>query len=95
MILKELLNDPYEALQIIAIKSFRNIPTIASVSFDLLNASASFEEVTVIARNMWNQSEKVQESNNAILINPDGTFSTEGLKMLMEQRDERRIILAE
>ena len=95
MILKELLNDPYEALQIIAIKSFRNIPTIASVSFDLLNASASFEEVTVIARNMWNQSEKVQESNNAILTNPDGTFSTEGLRMLMEQRDERRIILAE
>ena len=95
MMLKELLNDPYEAIQIIAIKSFRNIPATAGISFDILNAGASLKEVTDIAIRQWQDRDSELNPDSAVLTNPDGTFSVDGLRQLLNQRDDRQILLAE
>ncbi len=92
--LAQLMDDPYDAVRIIASRSLRRLPGVDADGYDPLDAPAGRARATAALRG------RVEAPSDAVraratLFGADGRLDAPELARLLERRDERPLNLAE
>lgn len=91
-----LLDDPYEAVRIIALRSLRRLPGFADFAFDELAPEAQRRVGQNAARALWDGARHATPSQPAsVLLRPDGTVDQAVFDRLARLRNERPVNLLE
>ncbi|MEO2023786.1 MAG: C cytochrome precursor, partial [Pirellulaceae bacterium] len=99
-LLAQLLQDPYSAVRFVAHESMKKLPGYqqlqAATEYDFIappNERKQFQDAFL---QRWQASKpRAPENPAAILWNEDGTLKAETILKLLQQRDDRKILLAE
>ena len=99
-LLAQLLQDPYSAVRFVAHESMKKLPGYqqlqAATEYDFIappNKRKQFQDAFL---QRWQASKpRAPENPAAILWNEDGTLKAETILKLLQQRDDRKILLAE
>jgi hypothetical protein len=95
--LSALLDDPYDAVRIIAARSLRSLPGFPAFTYDFLVPST--ERVTSVAGilNAWRRARRPAQmrTDSALLVNADGSLKGDVVNRLLRERDNRRVSLRE
>jgi hypothetical protein len=92
--LTQLLTDRYSAVRYIAYHSLKRQPEFASLKYDYLGSSEERRRVQETTLKLA-LAKPVPIAKPSVLINPDGTWQTNNVMRLWEQRDERPMDLLE
>ncbi|WP_283432390.1 hypothetical protein [Neorhodopirellula lusitana] len=86
--------DEYDAIRFIAERAYRSVPDAQSFEFDFI---APMPLRTALISNQLQQVQKTQvfKRNPALLINELGKIETQRVSSLMQNRNQRRVILQE
>jgi hypothetical protein len=95
--LSGLLDDPYDAVRIIAYRSLRTLPGLGGAAYDFM--APSTQRLTAIGSllDVWQRTRSASgiRTDGALLFNADGSLKTDVLTRLVRQRDNRRVSLRE
>jgi hypothetical protein len=95
--LSALLDDPYDAVRIIASRSLRSLPGFPAFTYDFL--APSTERVASVAGilDAWQRGRRPagMRTDRALLFNADGSLNGDVVNRLLRQRDNRRVSLRE
>ncbi len=96
-ILAQLLDDPYSVVRYVAYLSIQKMPGFEDFAYDFLGPSTERQAAIERAVEVWRlQGETAARAENArLLLNPNGQLDEELLRKLVEQRDNRPIVIAE
>jgi hypothetical protein len=91
--LAQLLNDPYEAVRLIARRSLHTLPGLAELKMNALGSPSQRRDTirSIIAR--WDQD--AHAANSALLLGPENSVKTKRLDAIMKQRDDTPMTLSE
>ena len=90
-----LLDDPYDAVRHIALRSLRRQPGFEKFVFDFVGAADARPKAVQHALDIWNQAAGQRQSSGALLIGEQGRLDDSRLQTLRDSRDDTRITLAE
>jgi len=93
--LAQLLDDPYEAIRLVAFRSLRGLPGFTSVQYDFVAPSRQRVDAAMKTIDVWRRRWQPSASDAALLLNPDGTPKTDVVTRLLKARDHRRVLLRE
>jgi hypothetical protein len=95
--LAELLDDPYEAVRIIAERSLRGLPGHAEARYDLLGEPAERARAKRETLELWKSAGAApgDEHRAAVLQRPDGSLRQDELTRLLALRDQRPVSIFE
>ena len=94
-ILAQLLNDPYHAVRFLARRSLKANPDFANFEFDFLGDDDYRLSKAGDVLKQWVGSSTSREPNSALLISESGAVEALAFQRLLEQRDERTVVLSE
>ncbi len=95
-LLAQLLDDPYDAIRIVAHRSLMKLPGFARFEYDFLKPARSRRIATERAVAVWRTAiEPAVELPSQLLFKPDGSFRDDLLLPLLRNRDSSRIIISE
>ena len=95
--LAELLDDPYDAVRFIAYRSLRSLPGFGTFNnhLDLAASPSQRSAVGMRVIDIWRTLPRVIERTSAVpVFDVDGSPNLDVVRLL-QQRDNRRVILAE
>jgi hypothetical protein len=94
--LTQLLGDPYDAIRFIAGRSLRTIPGVDSADYD---AFADPRRRAAVARRVFEEWEaravRADDANEELLIDPRGVLRRNEISRLLQERDNRPVVLKE
>jgi hypothetical protein len=93
-----LLNDPYDTVRYIALRSLRRLPGFHDFSFDYVADDAQLREGAERALAQWDQAHAARATNSPraeLLMKRDGSADEAALNRLLQERDNRPIFLNE
>jgi len=99
--LAELIDDPYEAVRIIAERSLRRLPGHGDAEYDLLGTPAARAQAKNAVLERWERAhpppddERRAERRARVLLRPDGSLRIDELARLLRLRDQRPISIFE
>jgi nitrate/TMAO reductase-like tetraheme cytochrome c subunit len=95
--LGQLLVDPYDAVRFIAARSLRKIPGYSqqTLNYDFLAEPAMRDAVRQRVQSGWTLSREYQGKRGPLLIEDDGTIRMMDFQRLLDDRNDRRLQLAE
>ena len=94
--LAELLNDPYDAVRLIAYRSLRSLPGYDTFEFDFLADRDNRITTTLPVIQAWHQSNLSRERRDPeLLFDAEGALRVDVMKRLFSQRDTRPLFLRE
>ncbi len=94
--LAQLLQDPYDAVRFVAWRSLRELPAAKEIEFDFLADSQQRDEAITKIVDRWRSESTNQKPRAATqLFDSDGQVQWERLNQLLDQRDDRKIMLVE
>jgi hypothetical protein len=92
-----LLDDPYDAVRIIAYCSLRSMPAFARFTYDFLAPSS--KRIADVGRllDAWQRGRTPSDlrTDSALLFNADGSLKGDVVDRLLRRRDSRRVSLRE
>jgi hypothetical protein len=96
-ILAQLLDDPYEAIRLIAGRSLRQLPGFAGFRYDFLTSGAARAEAVSSAIDIWRGTRPARErrTDTELLFDAGGNVRLDLVNRLKQQRDNRRLSLRE
>jgi len=91
------LNDPYAAVRFAAWKSLQSLPGFSGYDYDYTAADAKQKEATVDAYQKWwaTQRDPNIRYRPETMLEPNGIFQQERFDRMLDQRDHRKVYLAE
>jgi hypothetical protein len=94
--LSVLLNDPYEAVRFIALRSLRTLPGFAGFDYAFTGPSKERSAGAMKVMEIWRRAGALTDGRRppALLLDENGTMKADVLRLL-RQRDQRRIDLRE
>jgi hypothetical protein len=91
-----LMDDPYDAVRLIAYRSLRTLPGYQDLPrFDYIGPLPARRAVVTQIHERWRQQGHVISDGAAVLIDPQGQLQQQTLLRLLQNRDHRRLDLAE
>jgi hypothetical protein len=92
-----LLDDPYDAVRLIAYRSLRSLPAFGNFAFDFVATPNRGAAAPRRALDIWRESHRQQgrRDDPALLFKPDGSFIAETLDRLLSQRNNRPVLWRE
>jgi hypothetical protein len=94
--LAQLLDDPYDAVRYIAYRSLRRLPGFEAFEYDFIGTPAERNANSIRARKIWNDQPKPWKTEHPeILVNRSGIVDQSKFNELLNQRDNRPVIIAE
>jgi hypothetical protein len=91
-----LLDDDYDAVRYIAQRTLRRLPGFADLNYDYIGDDRHRSAAVLSAREQWKkQADSNLRFDPAILIDGTLNLDDERLKRLLEQRDDKTIVIAE
>lgn len=91
-----LLDDPYDAVRIIALRSLRRLHGFESFEFDELADEDERRAGQDLAREIWRSSGSASRPAGAsVLLLPDGSIDSDAFQRLTARRDDRPVSLLE
>ncbi len=94
--LAELIDDPYEAVRIIAERSLRTLPGYDHFRHDLIGATATRSAAKASALEQWQKARPALGSRReTVLFKPDGSLRDDVFARLLRQRNLRLVRLFE
>jgi len=95
--LGQLLNDPYEAVRLLASRSLRGLPGFEELKYDFLSPPNVQEQMVSKTTNLWRStiSSAIRRTDPELLLNPEGDIRFDLLDRLKRARDGRRMFLRE
>lgn len=96
-LLAQLLDDPYDAIRIVAHRSLTNLPGFARFDYDFLQPPQHRRAAAARAVEAWRTAidPAAAKLSSQLLFNPDGSFREDLLLPLLRNRDSSRIIISE
>jgi hypothetical protein len=96
-ILAQLLDDPYEAIRLIAGRSLRQLPGFAGFRYDFLTSGDARAEAVSSAIDIWRGTRPARERrmDTELLFDAGGNVRLDLVNRLKQQRDNRRLSLRE
>ncbi|WP_182870615.1 multiheme c-type cytochrome [Rhodopirellula sp. JC639] len=91
--LAQLMNDPYLAVRMIARRSLKTLPGLADLDVDPLGSDSERNEAILSIIRRWDQDP--HDADPALLIGPDNVVKTSRIDVIMNQRDNTPMSLAE
>jgi hypothetical protein len=90
------MNDPYEAVRFIALRSLRTLPGFARFDYEFTAPPKERSAGAMKVMEGWRRSGALTEARRApaLLVDENGTMKADVLRLL-RQRDQRRIDLRE
>jgi hypothetical protein len=94
--LSVLMNDPYEAVRLIAHRSLRSLPGFEAFAYDFTGTAKERSAGVLQVMEVWRRSGALGEARQApaLLLDADGAMKAD-VSRLLQQRDHRRIDLRE
>ena len=94
--LSVLMNDPYEAVRLIAHRSLRSLPGFEAFAYDFTGTAKERSAGVLKVMEVWRRSGALGEARQApaLLLDADGAMKAD-VSRLLQQRDHRRIDLRE
>jgi len=95
--LSQLLEDPYDAVRMIAYRSLRGLPHFENFDYDFVSSPSTRAAARKQAMLIWRRAYERKPSSNlqAVLLDANGSLRWEVFDRLLKQRDDRRLGLAE
>ena len=95
--LGQLLVDPYDAVRFIAARSLRKLPGYSqqTLNYDFLAEPAMRDAVRQRVQAGWTLGREYQGKRGPLLIEDDGTIRMMDFQRLLDDRNDRRVQLAE
>jgi len=95
--LAELIEDPYDAVRLIAFRALQQFPGFEDLKFDFDQSDQETAAIRVDVIRRWSQQNSSPSRQGAarLLLDPDGRVMHKELQRLLEQRDLRPIRLPE
>ena len=92
-----LLDDPYDAVRYIALRSLITLPGFETFQFDFVAPPQTRAALRVRALQTWRdaRASSSRRVDAALLFNPDGTFNAPAVDRLMRERNTRRVVYRE
>src|SRR5437588_5920798 len=89
-----LLDDPYDAVRYIALRSLITLPGFETFQFDFVAPPQTRAALRVRALQTWRdaRASSSRRGDAALLFNPDGTFNAPAVDRLMRERNTRRVV---
>ena len=96
-ILAQLLDDPYSVVRYVAFRSLKELPGFQDLEYDFLSDSKSRQEAAAHVLETWRQQgkEAARAENGRLLLNSEGQLDEGLLNQLLNERDDRPIVIAE
>ena len=95
-LLAQLLNDPYDAIRIVAHRSLNSLPGFAEFEYDFLDPIQTRRAATERAVTAWRVGiDPTVELSPQLLFKPDGSFREDLLLRLLRNRDSSPIVISE
>ena len=96
-LLAHLLEDPYAAVRYVAYRSLREFAGFEDFEYNFVESGRHQSEAKVRALANWQQhrTEPSTGQSQRVLISPDGQLLQAELQRLLEQRNDRQVILPE
>jgi hypothetical protein len=96
-LLAPLLEDPYDAVRYIALRSLRTLPGYSEFSFDFMSPPQERTNARRRAVDAWPKRDEVQAANGSaeVLLDEAGNVNESKLNRLLRERDDRPVNLAE
>ncbi|MEC8590062.1 MAG: cytochrome c3 family protein, partial [Planctomycetota bacterium] len=96
-ILAQLLDDPYSVVRYVAFRSLKELPGFQDLEYDFLSDSESRQEAASHVLETWRQQgkEAARAENGRLLLNSEGQLDEGLLNQLLNERDDRPIVIAE
>jgi hypothetical protein len=91
------LDDPYDVVRLIAYRSLRTLPGFDGFQFNFVAPPQARAAERARALEIWQRAHALTDRriDAALLINPDGTFNTNAVGRLREERNNRRVFYRE
>ena len=98
--LAQLLNDPYDAVRLIAERSLRTLPGFAPLQYDFIAPEAQRREAQLRVMTIWDRTRRGEgpgerRANPQVLMDPQGNLRVPELLRLIGERNTRRVLLRE
>ena len=93
-VLAYLLDDPYDAVRIVAERSLRSFPAYANLDYDFLAAPARRQAARDAVLQAW-ADQPARQARPELLIGPGGVFDRRLADRLWSERNDRPVSLAE
>jgi hypothetical protein len=90
-----LLNDPYDAVRLVAYRSLRSQPAFAGFQYNFVGPAAKRVEDRFRAMSIWRNTRGPARTEPALLLDAEGWPLVEVVNTLHAQRDDRAINLVE
>ena len=96
-ILAQLLDDPYSVVRYVAFRSLKDLPGFQDLEYDFLSDSKSRQEATARVLETWREQgiEAARAENGRLLLNSEGQLDEALLNQLLNERDDRPVVIAE
>jgi hypothetical protein len=96
-VLAPLLEDPYDAVRYIALRSLKTLPGYSEFAFDFMSPAQERTNARHRAVDAWQQREQVQAADRSaeVLLDKIGNVNESELNRLLHERDDRPVNLAE
>jgi predicted CXXCH cytochrome family protein len=95
--LAQTLDDPYAVVRYIGGHSLRALAGFGGFSYDFAGSPEQRAQAAAEALRLWKQTRQPEsvENKRRILLGADGSWDSERVQRLLEQRDDRPMLLAE
>ena len=96
-ILAQLLDDPYSVVRYVAFRSLKDLPGFQDLEYDFLSDSKSRQEATARVLETWREqgNDAARAENGRLLLNSEGQIDEALLNQLLNERDDRPVVIAE
>jgi hypothetical protein len=94
--LAQLLDDPYDAVRLIAGRSLRTLPGFAGLAYDFVTPSIVRRQAQLQTMKTWDQTKPQPPRKDAhLLLDGKGDVDVPRVLQLLKERDNRRVLLRE
>jgi len=90
-----LLEDPYGVVRYVAAEGLRHLPGFADFSYDFLASPPELKRAREQAVERWRERPIAHASGPATLMQPDGHLMEGAVEKLLNQRDNRPVVIKE
>jgi hypothetical protein len=93
--LAQLLDDPYDAVRLVAGRSLKAIPAFHDFKYDPISPPRTRRDVQLRAMALWDRTRDRTGPPDPRLLMGDAGVNVEAVLQLLKQRDNRRILMRE
>ncbi len=94
--LAQILEDPYSMVRFIAYESLAKLPGFEDFKFDHIGSAPDRTHAHQNALSLWEQlSHDFGDESSTLLLDPRGQLKRDEVERLLQQRDDRPIVISE